>query len=98
MLNIILSFIKTAFFVIRCMVFFTVNTFMYLNACIVFIARDLRKTEAMFVINEYVTEGLHYLHLQTVDIESVTRIGKYEGNKKTPMKNIRNVLSPLIEI
>ena len=38
----------------------------------------LRKDDVSF-INDFVTEGMH---IQSVEYESVTRIGKYVGNKK----------------
>ena len=41
-----------------------------------------RMKDHVSFINDLVTEGLH---IQSVDIESVARIGKYEGNKKIPI-------------
>ena len=40
---------------------------------------NTRMKEDVSFINDFVTEGLH---IQSVEIESVARIGKYEGNKK----------------
>ena len=42
-----------------------------------------RMKDDVSFINDFVTEGLH---IQSVEIESVARIGKYERNKKRPMK------------
>ena len=53
----------------------------------------LMKDDVSF-INDFVTEGLH---IQSVEIESVARIGKYERNKKRHMK-VKFCLSCIIEL
>ena len=42
-----------------------------------------KRMKDVYFINDFVTEGLH---IQSVEIEYVARIGKYEGNKKRHMK------------
>ena len=46
-----------------------------------------RLQEDLDFINDFVKEGLH---IQTTDIESVDRIGRYEENKSRPIKILFN--------